>query len=354
MACESGKPGLAAVKRDAAVREIVRAWRSLTGGRRIRDAQRRTLVACSGGADSSALAIALGSASEDIVLGHVVHDMRARETALADRDAAARLAERLGARFASREICTGAQGGNREGVARTLRYGALREMADLEGCGYVATAHQGDDQAETMLMRLMRGCGPKGLSGIAERRGRIIRPMLGLSRADSERVCGLFGWAWSVDRTNADLSRLRASLRHEVMPILRRLSPSFARRLGGTSRLLAESAELVGARARSIVDMARDAGGSGLCISRDTLRKEPRIVIGEVLREIVRRGAGRGDGLPERVLRAAAGSIGSDATDPKEFFADGLRVEVSSSEVRCSVVVRGSSGARRGSAPRST
>jgi len=87
------------LSRDAGVRRIVRAWRALTGGRGVRDVDRRTLIACSGGVDSSALVLALATATEHLVVAHVVHDMRGAEDALADRDAARVLAERVGLGF---------------------------------------------------------------------------------------------------------------------------------------------------------------------------------------------------------------------------------------------------------------
>ncbi len=147
------------------------------GGPRGGDSHRRTVIACSGGADSSALVIALAAglgvrARDVLVVGHVVHDLRSRGEALADRDAVRALAERLGLEFVEREVrVRGEWGGNLEALARRARYAALGEMAREAGCGFVATAHHADDQMESVLMALVRGAGLRGLAGIRVKRG---------------------------------------------------------------------------------------------------------------------------------------------------------------------------------------
>jgi tRNA(Ile)-lysidine synthase TilS/MesJ len=96
---------IAAIEKDPSARRIVARWRELTGGSRVRDDRRRTLVACSGGADSSALLIALSSlaAPGSIAAAHILHDMRSPDEARLDRDAAASLAERFGVRLIERK-----------------------------------------------------------------------------------------------------------------------------------------------------------------------------------------------------------------------------------------------------------
>jgi tRNA(Ile)-lysidine synthase len=175
-------------RRDRTVRTVSRAWRELTGGlTRGRDSQRRTLIACSGGADSSGLAIALASAVSkprmQFVVAHVVHDMRAEDEALADRDATKGLAARLGLEFVESRVRLRGLSGNAEAVARRLRYAALKQLAEDHGCGFIATAHQADDQLETMLMKLIRGAGPRGLAGVAPSRDACE------GRADRDQAC---------------------------------------------------------------------------------------------------------------------------------------------------------------------
>ena len=338
MAPIASSPGVRRLPRShPIVRKVARTWRELTGGGRDRDHQRRTLIACSGGADSSALVVALasampvprsvprpsvlrpspgsdgdGRADPPFVIAHVVHDLRPRPNALADRDAAKALADSLGLPFAEAEVRIRTERGNPESIARRLRYTALKRLATAHNCPYIATAHHADDQLETMLMALLRGSGPRGLAGIAQSRPlgastehpegtpdlrslrrrsgltacsafgmpdlsesssegpgqtphaardagpewsdlppvtTLIRPMLDITRADAERICIDAAWTWREDATNQDRSRLRNALRHEVLPALRRIRPRAAHHAVEAARLLADAADLIRDRA---------------------------------------------------------------------------------------------------------
>ena len=263
---EAGRPVRAVLsRRDADVAAIVRAWRRQTTLRK-RDGKEaqggRTLVGCSGGADSVALLLALAAATDRLVVGHVVHDLRPREEALADREFVRDLAERLGLEFAEAEVGVkakrkerGAKGGsgtrNVEALARRARYAALMEMAGERGIRFVAVAHHADDQLETVVMSLLRGSGPAGLSGMPERRVLgwpdelrvwLVRPMLGavirggITREVCRRMCERAGIAWREDATNADTSRLRSAVRHRVVPVLKEIRPSAAERATSAAR----------------------------------------------------------------------------------------------------------------------
>ncbi len=190
---------------------IVRSWRELAGG------GAPTLVACSGGADSVALALALWSSKAPVTLGHVVHDLRPAEEARADRDLTRALADRLKCPFLESSIEV-AGVGNDEGVARARRYRALASMAQEAGIGFVASAHHANDQLESMLMAIARGAGPEGLAGVARTRPigdgvTLIRPMLMATRADAEAICNAVGAEWAHDLTNDDTARLRCAVR---------------------------------------------------------------------------------------------------------------------------------------------
>lgn len=277
------------LSRDAGVRRIVREWRALTGGRGVRDVDRRTLIACSGGVDSSALVLALATASEHLVVAHVVHDMRGQEEAHADRDAARALAARVGLPFVASNITTRSSKGNAEGIARRLRYAALVRMAKEHGCVAIATAHHGEDQLETVLMRLMRGAGMRGMGGIAPARAldgvRLVRPMLWVDREDGVRVCRKAGWAWREDTTNLDTRRLRAMLRREVVPALRGRSAGVTRRAVEFGQMAREAAWIARERAARVLSGARESGGE-VTLARSDLRGEPIIVVGELLHAV--------------------------------------------------------------------
>lgn len=328
------------------VRRLALAWRELTGGtRRGLDGCRRTLIACSGGGDSSGLVLALASAIPDaeglLTVGHIVHDLRPREEALADRDAAAALAEGLGLPFVETEVAARKAGGNAEAAARRLRYAALTRLAEAEGCRFVASAHHADDQLETVLMGLMRGAGPRGLAGAARRRrlGRdgpwLIRPALGVTRADLLALCEGAGWRPVEDRTNLDTTRLRAALRHQVLPVLERLRPGAALRAGRSARLIADAARLVQDRAAAVLGKAGRHDGEVIW-EREDLRGERAVVVGAALRMAaseLMEGHGA-DRVTGRLITPAVRLIRGTSTDPRVFQWSGVEVQVTAHRVR--------------------
>jgi len=123
-----------------------------------------------------------------------------------------------------------------EEAARTLRYAFLRQAAEAEGCALICTAHHAGDNAETVLLNLIRGTGLKGLAGMKRRQGMVCRPLLGVTRAELEDYAA----AWSVphieDESNADpAAASRNFLRLQVMPLLQELNPKAAEHIARTA-----------------------------------------------------------------------------------------------------------------------
>lgn len=323
------RAALTAVARDPAAREIARRFRSLAG-------EGRAVIACSGGADSSALALVIGAHNwtDRSTYSHVLHDMRPRGAAEADRDFVRALAVSLGGRFEEREVAV-PKGENAEGAARRLRYGALTDIARAHGCGVVVTAHHADDQLETILLALIRGAGPKGMAGMRPRRKlsdgvTLVRPMLGVSRADCERICAIAGVQWRVDATNSDVCRARAAVRHRVLPVLEELRPGAAARAAHSANLLHDAWLLVDARTTEVF---RDS----LDWPRADLRAQTTLVVGEGLRRAFAHatsGAHK-DRLPRRVVEQAVAHIRSNSGETKVFqWPRGVAVEVTRERVR--------------------
>ncbi|NLG70206.1 MAG: tRNA lysidine(34) synthetase TilS [Firmicutes bacterium] len=185
------------------------------------------LVALSGGPDSSALLHALLLLAPRLQLrvqaAHVHHGIRG---ASADRDAeAARaLASRLAVPFRRIDVdvrtYAHAQGLSLETAARQLRLEALERTAREEGCRRVALGHTADDQAETVLMWVLRGTGPAGLAGIPPVRGVFVRPLLGVWRREVLAYCRAAGLRPVEDETNRSPRFLRNRIRFEVLPYL--------------------------------------------------------------------------------------------------------------------------------------
>ena len=205
----------------------------------------RVLVALSGGPDSVALLHilrALEQRRELTVVGaaHFNHQLRGRE-ADDDEEFCRRVALAEGIRFACgrAEVARLAAESGRsvEDAARTARYGYLNEVADELGAGAIAVGQSLDDQAETFLLRLMRGAGAPGLSGIRPVVGRVIRPLLDMSRAELRAYAARHGLEFREDSSNADLRIPRNRVRHELLPQLERFAPAAAATLARAAAL---------------------------------------------------------------------------------------------------------------------
>jgi len=231
---------------------------------------RHVLVAVSGGLDSTVLLEGLArlAASRALTLsvGHVNHGLRAGD-ADADERAVHQRAARLGLKCSServdpRALRVGTSNRVRptlQEAARNLRYDALRSMATRHRAASIATAHNLDDQAETVLMRLFRGTGPSGLGGIPERSpdGVVVRPLLGVSRQQIAAYAAEVGLEWREDLSNASDAYTRNRLRRHWIPELARaFNPQLLRsigRLADSQRKDAEwIAELVDSAARRL------------------------------------------------------------------------------------------------------
>lgn len=222
----------------------------------------RVVVAVSGGSDSVALLDLLHRtrASHQLALtvGHVDHGIHPESSAIAERVAA--LAARFELPFALRRLDLGSAAG--ETAARAGRYAALDEIRRDAAARWIVTAHHADDQAETLLMRLLHGSGPAGLAGMAPVRGRIVRPLLQVTHAELVAYTldrGLPQWD---DPANEDLRHERAWIRHAVMPVL-------AERLPDVLARIARSAEQARAD-RGAWDAALDALAE-LSVEHDSL-----------------------------------------------------------------------------------
>jgi len=203
--------------------------------RRLDLAGRRVLVAVSGGIDSAVLLAALresaGPLGLSLVVGHVDHGLRGAESR-ADAAFVRARAESLGltaaaARVEPARLRAGRSSRERptlQEACRALRYAALRRLAAKVGAERVATAHTADDQAETVLLRLLRGTGPDGLAGIPERSpdGVVVRPLLGTPRAAVLRFAAERRVAWREDASNRQPRYARSRLRHDWLPELAR------------------------------------------------------------------------------------------------------------------------------------
>ena len=177
------------------------------------------VVACSGGADSLAL-LALASARDfDVIAVHVDHGLRGDTQH--DADVVRAAATEVGARVRVMTVAFDASA-NLEARARDARYATLEIAADEAGAAAILVAHTRDDQAETVLLSMLRGSGAAGLAGMPAIRGRVRRPLLELRRAETHEICARLRWAPVRDPMNDELRHRRVWLRREVIPSLER------------------------------------------------------------------------------------------------------------------------------------
>ena len=195
-----------------------------------------------------------------------------------------------------------------EEAARILRYRFLEETADRLGCDRIATAHNQNDNAETMLMNLCRGAGTRGLTGIPPVRGRLIRPLLMTDRKTIEAFLRERGIPHVEDSSNRDDRNTRNRIRHQLMPLLEEMNPSVLAAFSRTASLLREDEE-------TLCRMAEDFLAAHLTDNRlpaAEFRKLEPAVASRVLRLL----CGSGVSMPDR-LREGDGTRRAGASGPE-------------------------------------
>ncbi|GED11628.1 tRNA lysidine(34) synthetase TilS [Cellulosimicrobium cellulans] len=295
------------------------------------------LVACSGGADSTALAAATAFVAPRLGLraGAVVvdHGLQAGSAGVA-ADAAERCRGLGLDPVEVRRVLVPASGDGPEGDARAARYAALDAAATDHGAAAVLLGHTLDDQAETVLLGLARGAGARSLAGMPARRGVHRRPFLALRRADTEAVCRTLGLAWWDDPTNGPAASgdapgppgtaplpLRSRVRARVVPALVDvLGPGAVPALARTAGLLRDDADLLDALAADLLAAALvvPAGGEDGPVDEPTASGARAVVLdAEVL-------ATAHPALRRRALRTAALRAGCPAGDLFAVHVDAL------------------------------
>jgi tRNA(Ile)-lysidine synthase len=213
------------------------------------------LVAVSGGPDSMALLDVLARLAPKLGFELVAHgvDHGLRYEARTELDLAERHARALGVVF-ERTAVTVAPGGNLQARARAARYAALEAAAARAGSAFIATAHHADDRAETVLLRLLRGSGPRGLAVLPACVENRLRPLIRARRSDVRLHLARHDVKSAEDPSNRDRRHLRVRVREEVLPLLTELSPGIVEHLNSLADALSDAE---GADAPALLNLGR-------------------------------------------------------------------------------------------------
>jgi len=279
----------------------------------------RVTVGISGGSDSVALLFLLRDLAENgkftvAGLAHLNHGLRT--TADRDERFCRELAERLALRIAVKtaDVKGFARGRNLsvEDGARRIRYDFLEQAADTFAADRIAVGHTQDDQAETFLLKLIRGAGLTGLSGIRPRRGRIIRPLLDAARSDLRTYLSVLGERWIEDESNEDLANPRNRIRHRVLSELDCAAGASTRSaIARTAGLAREDTEWLDELAERRYTQLAMTSEDGVTIEAAELAAEPTPIRRRVLLKALRVAAGDREVGLDHVEAAAAALAGS-------------------------------------------
>ncbi len=241
------------------------------------------IVAVSGGADSVALLDLLATLPDfplHLVVAHLNHGLRGSES---DQDEL--LVRQLAAQYGL--ACETEQSEVRvlarqlrcslEDAGRTARYAFFQRLRSNLQANAIAVGHHRDDQAETFLIRLLRGSGTTGLASMAPRTATgIIRPLLNISRQELQRYCAERQLPFREDSSNSDQTFLRNRIRHQLLPLLAGYNPSISQQLATTAHLLGEDETLLDHCTGSVFSQLVQQGSGWIALSRSGLAAHPR------------------------------------------------------------------------------
>ncbi len=258
----------------------------------------KVLVAVSGGADSVCMIAALTALKKhvgiDIVVANMDHGIRGKESEK-DSEFVKDLAESAGIKCVRKKVKIRAQKGKRslEEVAREKRYDFLLSEALKNKCNVISTGHNMDDQAETMVMRLMLGSSFSGLTGIPpvrEEKGvKIIRPLIRVAKKDIRKALKGAGWKYVEDSTNTDTNILRNKVRLHIIPTLEKHNPRLKRSMVNLSDALREDYQFIREKKKCVLKGCEKCRGS---IKLSDMLLQPKALRKEIFKKLFEKAGG--------------------------------------------------------------
>ncbi|MCU4175005.1 tRNA lysidine(34) synthetase TilS [Carboxylicivirga sp. N1Y90] len=278
------------------------------------------LVAVSGGADSMALLSLLSKQNWHIEAAHCNFQLREEESE-GDAELVRSFCDNLGIRLHTKRFSTEAYAGQNkisiEMAARDLRYSWFNQLLSDHGLDFIISGHHGNDNIETFFLNLIRGTGVKGLTGMAYKNDKVLRPLLGYSQDDILIYCKENQIPYRDDSSNTDTKYLRNKIRHELIPVIETINPSFFKTMQNNMMHLNEAEMLL----KHVVEEFRDEvlvdehDQIIIPISKLQLYAEKRTILFEVLRPY-----GFNTTVVDEVLEHLDGLSG------KQFFSDTHRL----------------------------
>lgn len=276
--------------------ELDRRFLALLHGDALQRLRGRILVAVSGGVDSVALLHLLHRAARhvdlELIVAHLDHALRAESAADAEfvRQLAISLDLPVHVERIDMAVRLGPGRGGPEEVARTARRCFLEKTAVEQGCTWIVLGHQVNDQAETFLLRLLRGAGTAGLAAMRMLEPPYARPLLGLSREELLGYLRAQNLVWREDASNQSLAFMRNRLRHRLLPLLAEDNPRIVEQLAGLCRRFAEEETFwrhwVEDELSVCVEVDPDGG---LRLPIEVVVRQPSAVGARLIREVLRR-----------------------------------------------------------------
>ena len=309
------------------VKDTIRKYGMLNAGDRV-------VVAVSGGPDSVCLLSALQVLAKDLNLtlhiAHLDHMFRGKESAgealfvegLAKKLNIAATVERADVPAFCRERGLPAQAG-----AREIRYGFFARVAEKVRADRIATGHTATDQAETLLMRLMRGAGVSGLSAIPPKRGNVIRPLVEVAREEILDYLRAIGQEYAIDPSNAKPLYTRNRIRTDVLPVLRQFNPRIVETLAAEAALLRDEDEAIEAYLTQLIKGMLDQEEDVIAIKRAEFNALPPAFRRRMFRLAADLIGADSSGLSMVQVDEALGFIADSQTGRAMHLPHGLRVE---------------------------
>ena len=308
----------------------------------------KLIVAVSGGCDSVALLHMLlklrGSLGLDLHVASLDHGLRGA-AGQADLDFVGQLARKWGLQYALKQVdvprLSRAWGLGVEAAARRARYDFLAKVARQEDCQCVVVGHHADDQAETVLLNIIRGSGLRGLGGMrllsplpGHPQLQLLRPLLTVKRAELERYCQAQDLIYRQDESNWDTSIGRNFLRHEALDSLKRLNPDITSALNRLAESAAVDENFVASQVENLAQVALSSWDTGCSISRPQFIKAHPALQRRLLRQAFCQLAGDGASLTHELTLHLVAFCQSARTGAKRDIGAALELRISYDDIR--------------------